>query len=133
MMEVLALSVIKLITQRFYANKSTLTLATLADTLKVSDIYIEDVVTVLQAHHFIITSSQQPPRYILSCVAENVKVNEVKVAITYGDKNQQQLMQDLLKGSQILKNAISAYSSSSSTTNNNNEMSLKDFALNEIS
>jgi len=127
MMEVLALSVINLITQRFYAKKNAFTLAELADILKVSDIYIENIVTVLQAHNFIITSSHQPPFYILSCAAEDVTVSEVKKAITYGDKDQQQLMQDLLKGSQILKSVLSEDSCCY-----DNNMSLKEFALNRL-
>lgn len=110
-----------------HAKKTAFTLTELAETLKISDIYIKDIVNILQSHHFIITSSQQPPRYILSCAAEDVTVSEVKTAINYGNKNQQQLMQDLLKGSQTLKDAMSDYSSS----NNDNDMSLKDFALNE--
>jgi membrane protein len=128
MMEVLALATIRLITQRFYAKKTAFTLVELTDTLKVSDIYVKDIVAVLQAHHFIITSSQQPPLYILSCAAEDVTINEIKAAMTYGDKDQQQLMQDLLQGSQTLKNAMSKYSSCK-----DNKISLKEFALNKNS
>jgi membrane protein len=122
--EVLALSIIRLITHRFYTKQTALTLSQLADHLKVSDSYIEEILNVLQAHQFIITSAQQPPHYILSCAAEDVTVSEVKEAIAKGDASQQQLMKDLLKGN----HALSTYLSKEMATDDK-EISLKDFAI----
>ena len=122
--EVLALAIIKLITYRFYTKKTALTLSELADQLKVSDSYIEEILNVLQAHQFIMTSSQQPPQYILSCAAEDVTVSEVKEAIAKGDASQQQLMKDLLEGNHSLSHCLANEISVDA-----NDTSLKDFAL----
>ncbi len=94
--EILALSTLKLITKRFYAKQTALTLNELAEKMKISDAYLGDVLTVLQAHHFISCNADKPPRYILSCAAEDVKIKEVKEAIAKGDQSQQKLMQALL-------------------------------------
>jgi membrane protein len=121
--EILALSIIKLITQHFYTKRPALTLSELARELKVSDSYIEDILIVLQAHQFIVTDSEQPPRYILSCAAEDIKVSEIKAAIKQGNESQQRLMKDLLKGNKALENNIATDS-----LFNDDMISLKDFA-----
>jgi membrane protein len=121
--EVLGLSIIKRITERLYNKKTPLSLTELAEELKVSDAYIEDILKVLEAHSFITTDSQQPPRYILSCAAEDVTVSDIKDAISQGDQSQQQLMKDLLKGNQSLIRYISKNS-----IKNEKKTSLKDFA-----
>jgi membrane protein len=122
--EILGLSIIKLITKRFYNRQTALSLTELAEALKVSDSYIEGILKVLQAHHFITTDSQQPPRYILSCAAEDVTVSHVRVAISQGDESQQQLMNDLLKGN----TSLITYTSINST-HHENKTSLKNFAI----
>ena len=122
-MEILALSTIRLITKRFYKKQPPLNLSELAEKLKVSDSYIEDIIDVLKTHDFISCNAKQPPQYILSCAAEDISINEVKEAIADGDKSQQQLMQDLLKGNQELVKYIS------NDNSDEGNISLKDFSL----
>ena len=122
--EALALSAIRLITKRFYSRHPALTLSEIAEKMKVSDAYIDNILKVLQAHQFIVTDSKQPPHYILSCAAEDVKVSEIKEAIMHGDASQQQLMKDLLKGNQALQSTIST-----TALFNDDMISLKDFAI----
>ncbi len=85
--ERLALSIMLLIAEHFYCNKTPWTMERLADALGVSESRVQYLIELLEKHRFIIASRDSPPTWLPGRDIEKITFDEIITAVrSFGDR-----------------------------------------------